>query len=207
MNTPRSLLRKRVMVPLAAAAALAIGAAPVSARPIIDSVDIERLSSKTTRIEVETERSSVGTRPRVRVWVAGRSLTLPVVGRDADGDVLSARTIRWSTREYDRHRIRVRVCAQGACAMVVRKVAVDDDRLDRTPTSAGATGGNSLTRERAARIARERFGGYVDGVQRESDYGARWEVELENARFNGSRRDLDVYVNAVGKIVKVVIDD
>lgn len=215
MDTPRTSIRRNLAVTLAAVSALAIVASPAAARPAIDSIDIERLSASTTRIEVEADRSSVTNRTRMRAWVAGRSFQLRNTGPDVDGDIVFARTVRWSTREYDRYRVRVRACDGGACTTMTRRVVVDDDRFDsdqgdRQPAwnGGGATSAQApISAERAARIAQDRFGGFVEDVWREDDFGAAWEVELEDARFEGARRDLDVYVNAAGRIVNVVIDD
>ena len=64
----------------------------------------------------------------------------------------------------------------------------------------------SISKQRAARIAdrtierRTGKSARVTGVEREDDYGARWEVEV--TLRNG--REFDVYVNRSGRVVKVI---
>ncbi|MCU0750229.1 MAG: hypothetical protein MUF13_11855 [Akkermansiaceae bacterium] len=64
----------------------------------------------------------------------------------------------------------------------------------------------AVGRQQAARIARqtiERQTGTkarVTGISREDDHGARWEIEVTLR----SGQEFDVYVNAAGRVVKVI---
>jgi hypothetical protein len=75
-------------------------------------------------------------------------------------------------------------------------------------TSAPASAQAAVTREGAARIARafivRRFGqpARVTWAGREDDFGARWEIEV--TRRDGA--EFDVYVNARGRVVRVIRD-
>ncbi|MFN3217342.1 MAG: hypothetical protein ACE367_12675 [Acidimicrobiales bacterium] len=79
------------------------------------------------------------------------------------------------------------------CERVVRNgVAVSEAG---SPTPAGGT---TISAQRAGEIAAAHVDGRVDQIERETDYGAAWEVEVY-----APDGEYDIYVSATGEIVRV----
>jgi uncharacterized membrane protein YkoI len=211
--TTSAILRSRV--PLAgvlAGAVLALGAGSAAAAPVVESIDVDRVSATRARVDVDVVRSSVAARPQARVTIRGRSAALRTTDwAVADETMTLVGSMPLRVREGQRVRVRVRVCDRGSCTTVSRRVVVEDldaDRDgDRVVTGSGSSAGGAVGRAEAARIAQARFGGRVEAVSLEDDFGGRWEVELEGARLDGAVVDLDVHVSARGEIVRVIVDE
>jgi len=82
------------------------------------------------------------------------------------------------------------------CERVIRQGATvsDSDEPSPRPPAGGAT----ITAQRAGEIAAAHVGGVVDDIERETDYGAAWEVDVYAP--NG---EYTIYVSATGQIVRV----
>lgn len=79
------------------------------------------------------------------------------------------------------------------CERVVRRgVAVSE------AGSPSPAGGTTISSQRAGEIAAAHVDGRVDQVERETDYGAAWEVEVY-----APDGEYDIYVSATGEIVRV----
>jgi uncharacterized membrane protein YkoI len=75
-------------------------------------------------------------------------------------------------------------------------------RAARTVSVPKRAVGRTAASNIALRAIERQFGqtARVTGITREDDHGARWEVEITST----SGREFDVYINAAGRVVKVV---